>query len=126
MRRKDRSQYGSTFEERKVFRATDRWLAQVHITPSFLSDTDIPTEFLIAQKEAEALLRNFAHHLTNAQSYQLVQFLKRLRVRKKREVMSIDTAYAVLNIASKVNRKLFAENRQREKAKQDKPLANKG
>ena len=39
---------------------TDTWLKSVHITPKYLADTDIETEFLMAQREAETLLKNFA------------------------------------------------------------------
>jgi len=95
--------------------ATERWLKSVHITPKYLSNADIDTEFLMAQKEAETLLKNFASYLTASQSYQLCSFLKRLRIRKQRETMPISAAHAVLNIASKVNRQLFAEHRKLKK-----------
>ncbi len=107
-------------------RATDAWLTSVYITPKFLARTDIDTEFLQAQSEAETLLRKFPKYLTKSQSYQLVRFLKRLRNRKQRESMPISAAYAVLNIAAKINRQLFAEYRKQVKTTQDKPLANKG
>ena len=107
-------------------RATDSWLKSVYITPKFLARTDIATEFLQAQSEAETLLRKFPEYLTKSQSYQLVRFLKRLRNRKQRESMPISAAYAVLNIAAKINRQLFAEYRKQGKTTQDKPLANKG
>jgi antibiotic biosynthesis monooxygenase (ABM) superfamily enzyme len=103
---------------------TDRWLKSVHITPKFLSDTDIATEFLQAQREAETLLRNFPEHLSRSQSYQLVDFLRRLGNRKQRRRMNISRAYVVLNIAAKINRQCFREYRALNK--QDKPLANKG
>ncbi len=126
MRRKDNERFAAARFERIASRITEKWIESVHITPRYLADTDIPTEFLIAQREAEALLRNFYDYLTSAQAYQLVDFLKRLRVRKKRDAMPMKVAYSVLNIVSKVNRKLFAENRKGKKRKQDKPLANKG
>jgi antibiotic biosynthesis monooxygenase (ABM) superfamily enzyme len=103
---------------------TDRWLKSVHITPKFLSDTDIATEFLQAQREAETLLRNFPEYLTKSQSYQLVNFLRRLANRRLRQAMPIGTAHAVLNIAAKINRQCFREYRALNK--QDKPLVNKG
>jgi antibiotic biosynthesis monooxygenase (ABM) superfamily enzyme len=103
---------------------TDRWLKSVHITPKFLSDTDIATGFLQAQREAETLLRNFPEHLSRSQSYQLVDFLRRLGNRKQRRRMNIFRAYVVLNIAAKINRQCFREYRALNK--QDKPLANKG
>jgi hypothetical protein len=103
---------------------TDRWLKSVHITPGFLSDTDIATEFLQAQREAETLLRNFSERLSRSQSYQLVDFLRRLANRKQRRRMSTARAYAVLNIAARVNRQCFCKYR--ELKKQDKPLVNKG
>jgi hypothetical protein len=103
---------------------TDRWLKSVHITSEFLSDTDIATAFLQAQREAETLLRNFPEYLSRSQSYQLVDFLRRLGNRKQRRQMSIARAYAVLNIAAKINRQCFREHRALNK--QDKPLVNKG
>jgi lipid A disaccharide synthetase len=103
---------------------TDRWLKSVHITPKFLSDTDIATEFLQAQREAETLLRNFPERLSRSQSYQLVDFLRRLANRKQRRRMNISRAYVVLNIAAKINRQCFREYRALNK--QDKPLVNKG
>ncbi len=103
---------------------TERWLKSIHITPKFLADTDIPTEFLQAQREAETLLRNFPEYLTKSQSYQLADFLRRLSNRRLRHAMPIGAAHAVLNIAAKVNRQCF--RKYRELKKQDKPLANKG
>ena len=107
---------------------TDRWLKSVHITPEFLSDTDIATAFLQAQREAEKLLRNFPEHLSRSQSYQLVDFLRRLGNRKQRRRMTISRAYTVLNIAAKINRQCFREYRAltKQEKQQDKPLANKG
>ncbi len=126
MRRNSNDLSKGRVREARFEQATERWLNSVRITPKYLSDTSIPTEFLIAQREAEALLRNFTSYLTNKQSYQLVEFLKRLCVKKKRDVMPLSTAYAVLNIASKVNRKLFADYKKLQKLEQDKPLAKKG
>lgn len=94
---------------------TDRWLKSVHITPRFLSDTDIATEFLQAQREAETLLRNFPERLSRSQSYQLVDFLRRLGNRKQRRRMTISRAYAVLNIAARVNRQCFSDFRKLQK-----------
>ena len=94
---------------------TDRWLKSVHITPEFLSDTDIATAFLQAQREAEKLLRNFPEHLSRSQSYQLVDFLRRLGNRKQRRRMTISRAYTVLNIAAKVNRQCFSDFRKLQK-----------
>jgi hypothetical protein len=94
---------------------TDHWLESVHITPKFLSDTDIATEFLQAQREAETLLRNFPERLSRSQSYQLVDFLRRLGNCKQRRRMTISRAYAVLNIAAKVNRQCFSDFRELQK-----------
>ena len=107
---------------------TDRWLKSVHITPEFLSDTDIATAFLQAQREAEKLLRNFPEHLSRSQSYQLVDFLRRLGNRKQRRRMTISRAYTVLNIAAKINRQCFRDYRTltKQEKQQDKPLVNKG
>jgi hypothetical protein len=109
-------------------RMTDRWLKSVHVTPKFLSDTDIATEFLQAQREAETLLRNFPHYLSKSQSYQLVNFLRLLANRRLRKAMPIGAAHAVLNIAAKVNRQCFREYRElnKQEKQRDKPLANKG
>ena len=129
MRRKNKTEPEvPTITEAITAYRTERWLKSVHITPKFLADTDIPTEFLMAQREAETLLRNFPQHLTKSQSYQLVIFLRRLENRRLRETMPISASHAVLNIAAKVNRQCFRDYRalkKREK-KQDKPLANKG
>jgi hypothetical protein len=94
---------------------TDRWLKSVHITPEFLSDTDIATEFLQAQREAATLLRNFPERLSRSQSYQLVDFLRRLANRKQRRRMTVARAYAVLNIAAKINRQCFSDFRKLQK-----------
>ncbi len=126
MRRKNDEWDVRPITEASTARTTARWLESVHITPKFLSDTDIATEFLQAQSEATILLQDFPQHLTKSQSYQLVHFLKRLRNRKQRKAMPISAAYAVLNIAAKVKRLQFAEHRKLHKNTQDKPLANKG
>jgi hypothetical protein len=99
---------------------TDTWLKSVHITPKYLADTDIETEFLMAQREAETILKSFATYLTASQSYQLCHYLKCLSKRKKREVMPINSAYRVLNIASSVNRKLFATHKRLEQSRKTK------
>ena len=96
-------------------RMTDRWLKSVHITPKFLSDTDIATEFLQAQREAETLLRNYPHYLSKSQSYQLANFLRRLANPRLRQAMLIGTAHAVLNIAAKINRQCFSDFRKLQK-----------
>lgn len=98
--------------ERMTNYATDKWLASVHITPKFLSNTDIETEFLFAQREAETLLREFSDNLDVRQSYVLCNYLKRLKIAKQRSKMSIGAAHQVLNIATKINRKLFVAHRQ--------------
>ena len=126
MRRKNDAWDVKPVTDASTARATARWLESVHITPKYLSDTDIATEFLQAQREATALLQDFPQYLTKSQYYQLVHFLKRLRNRKQREAMPISAAYAVLNIAAKVKRIQFAEHRKLQKNTQDKPLANKG
>ena len=97
--------------------ATDKWLKSVHITPKYLSSTAIDTEFLMAQREAETLQKSFASYLTARQSYQLGDYLKRLSIRKQRETMPISAAYRVLNIAAKINSKLFSVNKKLNKKK---------
>ena len=116
-----------TFKQ-KTARATEAWLKSVHISARFLSDTSLDTEFLMAQRQAETLLRNFAKYLSDSDSYQLVNFLRRLRSRQNRDVLHIGSAYAVLNIAAKINRQCFREYRalNKQEKQQDKPLVNKG
>ena len=116
-----------TFKQ-KTARATEAWLKSVHISARFLSDTRLDTEFLMAQRQAETLLRNFAKYLSDSDSYQLVNFLRRLRSRQHRDVLPIGSAYAVLNIAAKINRQCFREYRalNKQEKQQDKPLVNKG
>jgi hypothetical protein len=97
--------------------ATDKWLKSVHITPKYLADTTIETEFLFAQREAETLLKEFSGYLDVRQSYVLCNYLKRLKNAKLRNKMSISAAHQVLNIASKVNRKLFVAHKQLIKTK---------
>jgi hypothetical protein len=97
--------------------ATDKWLKSVHITPKYLADTTIETEFLFAQREAETLLKEFSSYLDVRQSYVLCNYLKRLKNAKLRNKMSISAAHQVLNIASKVNRKLFVAHKQLIKTK---------
>lgn len=116
MRQAKKSEFDvKSIDERTTSFETTRWLKSVHISPGYLADTTIPTEFLMAQKEAETLLRQVPALLSKSQSYQLVNFLKRLKIRKLREAMPIGSAYAVLNIAAKVNRKCFAEYRKLQK-----------
>ena len=116
-----------TFKQKTAI-ITEGWLKSVHITPRFLSDTSIDTGFLMAQREAENLLRNFARYLTDSDSYQLVYFLKQLRSRQHRDVLPISLAHKVLNITTRVNRQCFRDYRalKKQEKQQDKPLANKG
>ncbi len=122
-KRPKRPRRPKTFKQ-KTAMITEGWLKSMHITPRFLSDTSIETEFLMAQREAENLLRNFARYLSDSDSYQLVNFLRRLRSRQHRDALPMSLAYTVLNIAARVNRQCFREYRDLQK--QDKPLANKG
>jgi hypothetical protein len=128
MTRKNKQLFeGPPITQASTARMTDRWLKSVHITPKFLSDTDIATEFLQAQREAETLLRNYPHYLSKSQSYQLANFLRRLANPRLRQAMPIGTAHAVLNIAAKINRQCFREYRElnKQEKQRDKPLANK-
>ncbi len=95
--------------------ATDKWLKSVHITPKFLANTEIETEFLFAQRDAETLLREFSSYLDVRESYVLCNYLKRLKNAKLCDKLPINAANQVLNIASKVNRKLFVAHKQLEK-----------
>lgn len=89
-----------------------KWLKKIRVDPKFLSDTDIDTEFLIAQIMAEELLKNWLNYLDKHQNMVLVLYLKSLKNKKEREKMALKRAYQVMQIHNKVNRLMFKKIKQ--------------
>lgn len=84
-----------------------KWLKKIRINPKFLSDTNIDTDFLIAQVMAEELLKDWLVYLDKHQNMVLVLYLKSLKNKRDREKMPLKKAYQVMQIHNKVNRLMF-------------------
>lgn len=83
------------------------WLAKVGISPKFLADTSIDTIFLLAQHEATRCLADYFRYLEPDEVQTCIKYLKKLSSKKSREKMHVKAAHAVLNLSSKVNRRVY-------------------
>lgn len=82
------------------------WLRKEGINPKYLSDSDIQTEFLIAQMEATKCLTKYFFHLEADEKQTFIKYLKKFKSKKTREKMHIKAAHTVMNLASKVRRRI--------------------
>lgn len=88
-------------------RNINNWLAKVGISSKFLADTNIDTIFLLAQHEATRCLSDYFRYLEPDEVQTCLKYLKKLRSKKSREKMHVKAAHAVLNLSTKVNRRVY-------------------
>ena len=87
--------------------ATDKWLRKNGINPQFVGSTD--TKLLKAQQEAQILLTNYRHLLTNSQIKKLNNFKRKMNTNEIRVQMKPDAANKVFNISTKIVRTLHRQ-----------------
>jgi hypothetical protein len=88
----------------------DTWAAENWIRDQgFMLKAFAQTEgkILQAQQQAHQILEHHPHLLDEAQHRILVRFHRKFFNDKKRKKISVELALQVLNIASKINRKVF-------------------
>ena len=86
-----------------VLRTT--WFKENGLNEKKFSSTDV--HLLKAQKSAHNLLEHQSHLLTNTQTIRLKAFIHSMKNPQLQKKISKGTAYAVLNIQNKINRKNY-------------------
>lgn len=94
----------NNYEHEKRIR---NWIAKEGISSKFLSDTDIETDFLFAQKEANKCLNSYLRHMEPDEVQTFIKFLRKLNSKKSRENLHIKAAHKVLNLATKITRRAY-------------------
>lgn len=94
-------------KSRRDNNATDKWLRKNGINPQFVGSTD--TKLLKAQQEAQILLTNYRHLLTNSQIKKLNNFKRKMNTNEIRVQMKPDAANKVFNISTKIVRTLHRQ-----------------
>jgi hypothetical protein len=89
---------------------TDKWVHEMGMDVRTFQST--PLKLLQAQKQAHAITTHHGNLLTEDQRHTLEHFQKLMNNKKTRKHLKPDAANSVLNISSKVNRKLFKQHRQ--------------
>lgn len=89
---------------------TDLWLVRCGLDPESINCTDI--RLLKAQEHTYSLLMHHRDLLSSAQVLTLEDFQRRMRNRHIRCTLKPSAANAVLNISSKINRRLFKQYKQ--------------
>jgi hypothetical protein len=94
----------NNYEHEKRIR---NWIAKEGISPKFLSDTDIETDFLIAQRGANKCLKCYLRHMEPDEIQTFIKFLRKLNSKKSRENLHIKAANKVMNLATKITRRAY-------------------
>ena len=89
---------------------TADWLRDNGIAVNAFSTTHI--KLLQAQQAAHELLTHHSNLLTQAQRTTLENFQQLMAHKRTRDRLKPTAAYPILNISSKINRKLFKHHRQ--------------
>jgi hypothetical protein len=95
--------------EYRADRQTSKWLTANGINPKLFASADIL--LLQAQKEAHQLLRLHRSLLTDEQHSTLTNYLSAMNSRNLKGRIPLRRAYAVMNIGTRIKRKLFKLNR---------------
>ena len=94
--------------------ATDDWIQAQGLSTSTFSTT--PLRLLQAQHQAQQLITHHGNLLNSSQRQTLEQFMRQMSQPKTQRRLKASQANPILNIASKINRQLFRQHRQRNKA----------
>jgi len=94
--------------------ATDNWIQAQGLSTSTFSTT--PLRLLQAQHQAQQLITHHGNVLSPSQRQTLDQFIRQMSHPKTQRRLKASLANPILNIASKINRRLFRQHRQLKKA----------
>ena len=94
--------------------ATDDWIQAQGLSTATFSTT--PLRLLQAQHQAQQLITHHGNLLNSSQRQALTQFISSMANPKTQRRLNASQANPVLNIASKINRQLFRQHRQLNKA----------
>lgn len=93
---------------------TEKWIKETGLTVSVFNH--LPVQVLKAQQAAHTLLNNNFKLLTNEQVKTLRAFQSKVGNTKNHKNLKPSTAYPILNISNKINRKLFKQHKELTKA----------
>ena len=88
----------------------NEWLEQTGFNSNTFGTTHI--RLLQAQQQAHALLTHHSNLLNHSQRTTLENFQQLMAHKRTRDRLKPTAAYPILNISSKINRKLFKHHRQ--------------
>ena len=88
----------------------DKWLHDIGLNANTFPDTHI--KLLQAKRQAHAIINHHLDLLTHDQQTTIEHFQRLMRGKKTRKHLKANAANSVLNIASKINRKIFKQHRQ--------------
>jgi len=89
---------------------TNKWVHEMGMDVGSFQSTHL--KLLQAQQQAHVITAHHGKFLTEQQRHTLEHFQKLMNNKKTRKHLKPDAANSVLNISSKVNRKLFKQHRQ--------------
>jgi hypothetical protein len=92
---------------------TDKWLSSNGFNLNAFNCTHV--KLLQAQKQANLILNEHQHLLTQEQRRTLENFKTIMANKRKREKLKPSAAFPILNISTKINRQLFKLARQRDR-----------
>jgi hypothetical protein len=101
--------------ERFDTKQSNLWVSEQGLDPESFQCTDV--RLLRAQQQAQIILAQHSELITRSQRDTLECFVKKMSNRKARIRLHPRSAMVVMNISSKINRKLFNQHRQLIKAK---------
>jgi hypothetical protein len=88
----------------------DKWLHDIGLNANTFPDTHI--KLLQAKRQAHAIINHHLDLLTHEQRTTIEHFQQLMRGKKTPKHLKPNAANSVLNIASKINRKIFKQHRQ--------------
>jgi hypothetical protein len=89
--------------------AVDNWIRDQGFTVKAFTQTE--GKILKAQQQAHLILKHHPDLLNDSQRRTLISFYRKFFNDKKRKSITTEAALNVLNIAAKINRKLFKAHR---------------
>ena len=93
----------------------DKWLHEIGLNANTFPDIHI--KLLQAKRQAHAIINHHLDLLTSEQRTTIEHFQRLMRGKKTRKHLKPNAANSVLNIASKINRKMFKQHRQTQATK---------
>ena len=99
----------NTYKNRQDDIKTDAWIKSIGLNAQSFNSTKIPV--LRAQMTANTLLAQHRALLTARDIHSLTDFLKAAESKREREHITPAFCHCVMNISTRINRKLFKQYR---------------